>query len=70
MVFELDGELDQNAGCQLIKVEMESYLNGELDDEVSQLIRDHVCSCKKCDDFLFEKAFDKFKGGESRASSI
>ena len=70
MTFELDGELEQSAGCDLIRLEMDTYLNGEFDEEVSKLIRDHVCSCKACDDFLFEKAFDKYRGGKGHASSI
>lgn len=64
MVFKIDGELNQNPGCDLIKLEIEPYLNGESDEEVSSLVRDHICTCKKCDDFLFEIAFEKFGGGE------
>jgi len=62
MNFKLDGELNQQPGCMVVRENVECYLRGELDEETSELVKRHCCICNKCHDFLFERAFADFRG--------
>ena len=62
MTFELDGELNQNPGCMVIRDSIEIYLSGMLDDDVADLVKNHICCCSECHDYFFERAFADFRG--------
>lgn len=56
--------------CSGVMKRLYEYIDGELDEETVEKIRQHLELCKKCyPHYQFEKAFLRFLGDQGRASA-
>ena len=57
MVFQKDGNITSGTECDYLKLQFVTYLAGGFDQEMNDVINDHLNECDDCHKHLFKAAF-------------